>query len=495
MLLDRLSKNIINFPEYEIIASDIDRESLIYAKRGIYNEYSLHETPKNYLNAYFTIKETQLGPQFFIHENIKNKVEFIQEDIIRGHNKKIKYDVIFCRNFLIYINRESKEKLLRILQNHLVHGGLLVLGKTESIVDTNSTWNGIDNYNHFYVKNRLKQGMALNRSSSITNKKKNNRKELLAGKSDNKIENSENKIKLKIKDTKLSKNKKYMFNYIKEKKIEATSQRRRSKSKDALTKELEMREMQIFRRINLLNLREEQLHHREILLEQREILIDLKEKELENKYKEFEIQKNKIQALVNKQSLNKVNNLQIKEQEVLPLGSDQILTCNEKRELIIPEGHYSIINFHDKTNPSTKFSVLGLGIGIALILKDSINKIFAISHIIYPKYRRKNKNSVPRSPHKYADTSVKDLLDKLLYYGANRDYIEAVIVGGARAINNQGNIHQKNIDAVTQELVSYQIPIEAAYIGGISERSLIYDTNDNSLFIKKIWESEFRRAN
>jgi chemotaxis methyl-accepting protein methylase len=161
MLFNNLESKIINFPDYEIVASDIDKTALKIAKEGVYGEYSIHEIPRNYLETHFTRRETQLGPKFIINNEIKNKVEFIEEDIIRGHKKNTKYDVIFCRNLLIYINRESKEKLLRTLENHLMHGGLLILGKTEMLVNIKSNFKSIDSNNHFYVKSRLNKNIKI----------------------------------------------------------------------------------------------------------------------------------------------------------------------------------------------------------------------------------------------------------------------------------------------------------------------------------------------
>ena len=58
---------------------------------------------------------------------------------------------------------------------------------------------------------------------------------------------------------------------------------------------------------------------------------------------------------------------------------DRIIHPNIKGELNLPVGHYAIINSHDNRNKSTKFSVNGIGSGIALILQDKGHKVYAIS--------------------------------------------------------------------------------------------------------------------
>jgi chemotaxis protein CheD len=116
-----------------------------------------------------------------------------------------------------------------------------------------------------------------------------------------------------------------------------------------------------------------------------------------------------------------------------------------------------------------------------------------MSHITNPK-SRKNKNGTPiKYPHKFIDTSVKDLLDKILYYGANRENVEAIIIGGAKTIYDKGTISQKNIKAIRNELKKYNIKIDKELLGGISERSIIFDINENMLYVKKIWEEEYRK--
>ncbi|MFX1337010.1 MAG: CheR family methyltransferase [Promethearchaeota archaeon] len=153
MLLEHLKKLITEFPNYEITASDIDKNAIKIARIGIYGAESLKETPYDYISNYFSKFHDPLGPKYLINNDIKRKVEFITEDVTKGHNKDQKYDIIFCRYLLIYINRDFRENLLRIIYNHLAPGGLLVLGKTETLLNSNLNLKLFDGRNHFYIKN------------------------------------------------------------------------------------------------------------------------------------------------------------------------------------------------------------------------------------------------------------------------------------------------------------------------------------------------------
>lgn len=152
MLLEELKKEIHDFPNYKINASDIDKNAIKMAKIGVYGEESLKEIPHNYNSTYFTKVYDRLGHKYLICNDVKRKVEFLIEDVTKGHSKDHKFDIIFCRYLLIYINRDFRENLLRIIENHLVPGGLLVLGKTETLLNSKLNFKLIDGRNHFYIK-------------------------------------------------------------------------------------------------------------------------------------------------------------------------------------------------------------------------------------------------------------------------------------------------------------------------------------------------------
>ena len=98
-----------------------------------------------------------------------------------------------------------------------------------------------------------------------------------------------------------------------------------------------------------------------------------------------------------------------------------------------------------------------------------------------------------RFPHRFVDTSVNDLFNQLIYNGANKKHLRAIIIGGAKIFNDLNSPHQKNIDAIRKELKNLNIIIEQEDLGGLSERHIIFDTIDNSIYIKKSWESDFRK--
>jgi chemotaxis receptor (MCP) glutamine deamidase CheD len=156
-------------------------------------------------------------------------------------------------------------------------------------------------------------------------------------------------------------------------------------------------------------------------------------------------------------------------------------------------GYYGLIHSFDKNTIATKFRIKSLGSGICLILRDLKNHVFAMSHISLPNSSASKQGYHLLFPHTFIDTSVKDLLNNLLYNGANVDTVRALVVGGAKLFLDYDMTYQENIDTVKKELQSLEIEIDAEVLGGLSEREILYDTINDSLFVKKSWEFQYRK--
>jgi len=156
MILDNLESQVPKFPIYRIVASDIAHEAIQKAKIGVYTDDSMKEISDYYTNKYFAKKETHFGHLNSINSNIKQKIEFVEEDVTQGHNLPHRYDIIFCRYLLIYFNRTNRNKFLKIIENKLVQNGILILGKTETLFDSWGSLQLIDSRNRIYIKSASK---------------------------------------------------------------------------------------------------------------------------------------------------------------------------------------------------------------------------------------------------------------------------------------------------------------------------------------------------
>jgi chemotaxis protein methyltransferase CheR len=115
----------------EIIGTDINYAVIETAKKGVFKEYSVRNTPPIYLKKYFE----KVDNTYVINPKIKSMVNFkilnlYDDNEIRTIGKS---DVIFCANVLIYFDQESKIKVVNNLYNNLNPNGYLFIGYSETL--------------------------------------------------------------------------------------------------------------------------------------------------------------------------------------------------------------------------------------------------------------------------------------------------------------------------------------------------------------------------
>ncbi len=114
----------------EIVATDISPSMLEEARRGVYCGLSASRGLSNeQQERYFTVKEECLE----VRPEIKRRVAFREFNLTKGYELLGRFDVIFCRNVLIYFSHEQKADILERMARILNPGGYLFLGSTESL--------------------------------------------------------------------------------------------------------------------------------------------------------------------------------------------------------------------------------------------------------------------------------------------------------------------------------------------------------------------------
>lgn len=111
-----------------IIATDIDNTILQKAKFGEYAKNEMKSVTNDDLSKYFRKKDDK----YYIDAKIKNKVNFKKHDLILDRYDK-DFDLIVCRNVVIYFNNDVKQEIYKKFSESLKKGGLLFVGATESI--------------------------------------------------------------------------------------------------------------------------------------------------------------------------------------------------------------------------------------------------------------------------------------------------------------------------------------------------------------------------
>ena len=121
----------INELDVEIIASDIDTAILNQARSGHYSARSVQHVPAGWLRKYFTTS----GDDFQICEDLRDAVEFTRANLTEPKDMRSyrDFDVIFCRNLLIYFDDVSRKAAAETFYDALKPGGFVCLGHSESM--------------------------------------------------------------------------------------------------------------------------------------------------------------------------------------------------------------------------------------------------------------------------------------------------------------------------------------------------------------------------
>jgi len=112
----------------DILATDIDANVLEKAMAGVYHERSLKEVPPAYRGAYFTASEDG----WKVSDRLIRAVRFRRHNLLHDPFDS-DFDLIICRNVMIYFTEEAKNELYHKFAKALRPGGLLFVGSTEQI--------------------------------------------------------------------------------------------------------------------------------------------------------------------------------------------------------------------------------------------------------------------------------------------------------------------------------------------------------------------------
>ena len=126
----------INQWDVEIISSDIDTSVLRRARAGRYSERSIKKLPAHWLRKYFT----SVGDDYQLCDDLREAVEFTRVNLSEAADtvKYRNFDVIFCRNLLIYFDDVSRKAATDTFYEALNPGGYICLGHSESMSRTSS---------------------------------------------------------------------------------------------------------------------------------------------------------------------------------------------------------------------------------------------------------------------------------------------------------------------------------------------------------------------
>jgi len=148
ILLHRTLKTDFNKYRVRIIGTDIDAQSLEKAKKGIYKENSLKNLDPGTKERYF-LKQ---GDMYRVIDEFKSITQFKHQDLI-SDTRIDHFDLIVCRNVMIYFKKEIQEQLQLNFYKALEKGGFFIIGKSETLLgDASSLFSPYNTRERLYIK-------------------------------------------------------------------------------------------------------------------------------------------------------------------------------------------------------------------------------------------------------------------------------------------------------------------------------------------------------
>lgn len=116
-----------------ILATDISTRVLEIAKKGIYHQDKMKYVQDKYLKKYFQYGTGNWANYYRVKGEIREMVKFMWWNLMEPLPLNTAFNIIFCRNVMIYFDKETRQMLIRRFFDQLTEGGFLFIGHSESL--------------------------------------------------------------------------------------------------------------------------------------------------------------------------------------------------------------------------------------------------------------------------------------------------------------------------------------------------------------------------
>ncbi|MQP63939.1 chemotaxis protein CheR [Niveispirillum sp. SYP-B3756] len=132
----------------EIIGTDLSGEMVAKARAGLYTQFEVQRgLPITLLVKYFK----QTGDKWQISDEIRNKVQYREYNLLGDLSPLGQFDVVFCRNVLIYFDQPTKGKVLEAIAKQMPADGVLYLGGAETVLGITEKFKPMDGQRGLYT--------------------------------------------------------------------------------------------------------------------------------------------------------------------------------------------------------------------------------------------------------------------------------------------------------------------------------------------------------
>jgi chemotaxis protein methyltransferase CheR len=149
MCLSEMQQKIAGW-RIELLATDLGNDVLEKARQGLYSQFEVQRgLPIQLLIKHFT----QVGELWQIAPDIRSMVKYQQLNLLADFAKLGRFDLILCRNVLIYFDTETKISVLNRLARSTASDGYLMLGAAETVVGLTNSFKVVPDKRGLYVPN------------------------------------------------------------------------------------------------------------------------------------------------------------------------------------------------------------------------------------------------------------------------------------------------------------------------------------------------------
>ncbi|MDC7224403.1 MAG: methyltransferase domain-containing protein [Spirochaetales bacterium] len=125
--------------EYDITATDISKSCLEKGMSALYSLKDIEDVSLNFKKKYFLKSKDPQSDQVKIKSLLRKRVHFQSINLMKDdYGLRESYHIVFCRNVLIYFDRENQQQVINRIVRHMRPGGYLFLGHSESMAGINS---------------------------------------------------------------------------------------------------------------------------------------------------------------------------------------------------------------------------------------------------------------------------------------------------------------------------------------------------------------------
>jgi len=145
ILLQEYAATLSDPPRIQVFASDVDEDAITDAREGRFTEAVVSDVPPEKLRTHFVKVENG----YRVRKQLRQMILFAPHNILRDPPFS-RIDLISCRNVMIYLNRETQEKVFQVFHFALRERGYLFLGSSESAESTANNFSAVDKKHRIY---------------------------------------------------------------------------------------------------------------------------------------------------------------------------------------------------------------------------------------------------------------------------------------------------------------------------------------------------------